>query len=69
MTPTKCPTRTGFKISLEADRSHFLLKCKVGLELPRAILGRVSVDIALMLAQALSQIVSKANVEMARDRE
>jgi hypothetical protein len=35
-----------------------------GFELPRTVLGRMSIDVGLMLAQALPQIVGGANVEM-----
>jgi hypothetical protein len=66
VTLTKRPTRAGFEIALEANRSHFLLECQVGFELPRTILGRMSIDIGLMLAETVPQIVSGSNVEMTR---
>jgi hypothetical protein len=61
---TKCPTRAGLEISLEANRRRFLLKCQVGFELPRTVLRGMSIDVSLMLTQALSQIVGGADVEM-----
>ena len=64
MTLTKCPTRAGFEITLEANRSRFLLECEVGFELPRTVLRSMRIDVGLMLAQALAEIVDVANVEM-----
>ena len=64
VTLTKCPTRAGLEITLEANRSRFLLECQVSFELPRTVLRRMSIDVGLMLAQALTQIVGRANVEM-----
>ena len=64
VTLTKCPTRAGLEITLEANRCRFLLECQVGFELPRTVLRRMSIDVGLMLAQALPQIVGGADVEM-----
>src|SRR5580700_76615 len=60
VTLTKCPTRAGLEIALEANRSRFLLECQVGFELPRTVLRRMSIDVGLMLPQ----IVGGADVEM-----
>jgi hypothetical protein len=59
--------RAGFEITLEAERGRSLLKCQVGFELPRTVFGRMSIDVGLMLAQALPQIVGEASVEMTGD--
>jgi len=64
VTLSKCPTRAGFEITLEPNRSRFLLECQVGFQLPRTVLGRMSIDFGLMLAEAPPQIVGRANVEM-----
>jgi hypothetical protein len=64
VTLIKCPTRAGLEITLEANRGRFLLECQVDFELPRTVLCRMSIDIGLMLAQTLPQIVGGADVEM-----
>jgi len=64
VTLTKCATRAGFEITLEASGSGFLLECQVGLELPRTVFRRMSIDVGLVLAQALPQILGRADVEM-----
>ncbi len=69
VTITKCPTRAGFEITLEANRSRFLFECEVGFELPRTVLRSMRVYVGLMLAQALPQIVGVANVEMTGHRD
>ena len=53
VTLTKCPTRAGLEITLEPNRSRFLLECQVCFELPRTVLGRIGIDVGLMLAEAL----------------
>ena len=68
VTLTKCPTRAGLEITLEANRSRFLLECQVGFELPRTVLRRMSFDVGLMLTQALAQIVGGADVEMTGEK-
>jgi hypothetical protein len=64
VTPTKCPTRAGLEITLEANRRRFVLECKVGFELPSTVYPRVGIDVALMLVEALPEVVGGANVEM-----
>ena len=64
VTLSKCPTRAGFEITFEANNGRFLLECQVGFELPRTVFGRMSIDVGLMLAQALPQIIGGADVEM-----
>src|SRR5262249_17053292 len=39
-------------------------ECQVGLELPKEVLGRISIDVGLMLAHALPQIAGGINIEM-----
>src|SRR6516225_9785279 len=43
VTLSKCPTRGGFEITLEANRGLFVLECQVGLELPGTVFRCMSI--------------------------
>jgi hypothetical protein len=68
VTLTECSTRTRFEISLETDRSLFLFKREVSFELPRAVFCGMRINVSLVLAKTLPEIVGGADIEMAWDK-